>query len=131
MAANWKRFSRSKTHAWHYEPIRFAFFLLSRFVSTPRLIARIQKKAARIPFDSSQYAGCLCGSYRNREIMETPIFSQYTDMPFEGHPFKALQAYDTYLTNIYGDYMQLPPEGKRVTHHSFKAYRKTDRTERG
>ena len=131
VAANWKRFSRSKTHAWHYEPIRFAFFLLSRFVSTPRLIARIQKKAARIPFDSSQYAGCLCGSYRNREIMETPIFSQYTDMPFEGHPFKALQAYDTYLTNIYGDYMQLPPEGKRVTHHSFKAYRKTDRTERG
>lgn len=131
VAANWKRFFRSKTHAWYYEPFRFAFFLLSRFVSTPRLIARIQKKAACIPFDSSRYAGSLCGVYRNREIVQTSVFSQYTDMPFEGHSFKALQAYDTYLTSLYGDYMQLPPEEKRVTHHSFKVYRKTDRTERG
>jgi lipopolysaccharide cholinephosphotransferase len=26
------------------------------------------------------------------------------------------------LTAIYGDYMQLPPEDKRVTHHAFTAH---------
>ncbi len=31
-----------------------------------------------------------------------------------------------YLRNIYGDYMQLPPPEKRVTHHDFRAYIKED-----
>ena len=33
VAKNWKKFKRSKTRSWKYEPIRFAFFLASRFVS--------------------------------------------------------------------------------------------------
>ena len=126
VAANWKRFFKSKTHAWYYEPIRFAFFLLSRFVSMPRLIARIEKKIARFSLASSRYGSCLCGAYRNREIMETSVFSELMDMPFEGHTFKGLRAYDAYLSHIYGDYMQLPPEEKRETHHLFTAYRKAD-----
>lgn len=126
VAANWKRFFRSKTHAWYYEPIRLAFFLLSRFVSMSKLIDRIQKKAERFSFDSSKYAGCICGAYRSREIMESRVFSKIIDMPFEEYTFKALGEYDAYLSHIYGDYMQLPPEEKRVTHHSFHVYRKAD-----
>ena len=33
-----------------------------------------------------------------------------------------MRDYDTYLHICYGDYMQLPPIEKRITHHSFKAY---------
>ena len=43
-------------------------------------------------------------------------------MEFEGRTFQAIADYDAYLTAKYGDYMQLPPEEKRVYQHQFKAY---------
>lgn len=45
------------------------------------------------------------------------------DVPFEGYLLKAMKGYDEYLTAFYGDYMQLPPVEKRVSHHDFQAYR--------
>ena len=30
--------------------------------------------------------------------------------------------YDTYLRGLYGDYMQLPPEDKRVSLHNLNAW---------
>lgn len=35
---------------------------------------------------------------------------------FEGHTFLAPNDYNTYLRNLYGNYMQVPPEEKRTTH---------------
>ena len=43
-------------------------------------------------------------------------------MPFEGHTLMTIKDYDTYLTRVYGDYMQLPPVEQRVGHHGFTAY---------
>lgn len=45
-------------------------------------------------------------------------------MPFENRTFRVMAGYDAYLRATYGDYMQLPPPEKRVTHHAFRAYRK-------
>ena len=44
-----------------------------------------------------------------RNYQEMDLFADTVDVPFEGHQFKALSGYDTYLRHIYGDYMQLPP----------------------
>ncbi len=44
------------------------------------------------------------------------------DVEFEGHRLKAMSCWDDYLTQTYGDYMQLPPEEKRATHR-VKAWR--------
>lgn len=41
---------------------------------------------------------------------------------FEDAYFWGLKDSDYYLSMIFGDYMQLPPEDKRVTHHSYTAY---------
>ena len=43
------------------------------------------------------------------------------DIEFEGKIYKTMVGYKEYLTKTYGDYMQLPPEDQRVTHH-FLAY---------
>lgn len=38
------------------------------------------------------------------------------EVEFEGHRFMAPRIYDHYLTRLYGDYLQLPPEKDRVPH---------------
>lgn len=124
IASHWKKFFRSKTHAWYYEPFRFCFFVLSRFVNKSKLFDSIQKRYKKIDFNSVKFAGAVGGSYREKEILSQSVWTEYINLPFEGHDFRAVAGYDTYLSSIYGDYMQLPPEGKRVSHHTFTAYYK-------
>ena len=126
-ATNWIKFSRSKTHKWYVEPLRLLVFILSRTCNANHLIEKIEKKNGKYDFDKSEYAGCLCGSYRLKEIMRKEVFSNYMDVPFEGGVFKGFRDYNDYLSRLYGDYMKLPSEDNRVTHHTFKAYFKEDK----
>ncbi len=48
--------------------------------------------------------------------------NEFLRLPFEGKEFFVMSGYDAYLSATYGEYMQLPPPEKRVTHHAFKAY---------
>lgn len=123
-AALWKKFFRSKTHSLLVEPIRFTMFVLSRFANPKELLRKVDTENLKHPFENSLYAGCVCGSYREREIMEKATFLHYVDVEFEKHNFKAIANYDEYLTMHYGDYMQLPPEEKRETHHTYRAYKR-------
>lgn len=43
-------------------------------------------------------------------------------LPFEDASFFVMSGYDAYLRATYKNYMQLPPEEQRVTHHAFEAY---------
>ncbi len=122
VAAQWKRYFKSKTHAWYYEPFRLGMFILSRFVNKRKLFDKIQKKYKKIDFDQVGFAAAVGGAYREKEILEKSVFTDLMKIPFENKEFFAVAKYDTYLSSIYGDYMKLPPEEKRVSHHSFKAY---------
>jgi len=42
--------------------------------------------------------------------------------PFEDRMYMGISEFDDYLKNSYGDYMKLPPEEKRQTHHHFRAW---------
>ena len=123
-AVLWKRFFRSKTHGILLEPIRLLMYIISRSVDPKMLLEKVDKINHRYNFQDSSYAGCVCGSYRSREIMLKETFENYIDVNFEGYRLKAIKDYHEYLTKHYGDYMKLPPEGKRKTHHTYKAYRK-------
>ncbi len=124
VAANWRKYFRSKTAKWYIEPIRFAFFLLSRFVNPTKLINKIEKFYGKNSNPNASYSALICGAYREREIMETKVYNETIDYEFEGKDFKGLKNYHEYLSALYGDYMQLPPEEKRVTHHTYIAYYK-------
>lgn len=44
------------------------------------------------------------------------LFDSYKDYMFENMIVKGLSDSDKYLTYVYGDYMKLPPEDKRINH---------------
>ena len=121
-ATRWKKYFRSKTHALYWEPVRWGLFVLSRFCRPVRLLKYIDQKNRLIDFNTSQYAGCVSGAYREKEIMPTQVFKEYVEVKFETGSFMAIKQYDAYLTRHYGDYMKLPPLEKRVSHHTFQAY---------
>ena len=49
-------------------------------------------------------------------VFDKSIFDNYVYKSFEGHKIRVPKNYDELLTLFYNDYMQLPPEDKRVSH---------------
>lgn len=72
--------------------------------------------------EQSSYAGCIYGIFSYNEIMERRWFDNYTSLIFENHNFMSIVNYEDYLTQLYGDYMQLPPVEERIPKHDSKAY---------
>ena len=58
-----------------------------------------------------------CGAWGKKEIFPKKWFDDIVQLEFEGLKVNAPKDYDLWLTQVYGDYMQLPPEEKRVGHH--------------
>ena len=58
---------------------------------------------------------------RYEEIFSKEVFESYEDCKFENLTVKRIVRYHEYLQHSYGDYMQLPPEEKRISHHAFYA----------
>jgi lipopolysaccharide cholinephosphotransferase len=58
------------------------------------------------------------GLYQEREIYRKEWLDDAILLPFEGMEVPAPKGYHEILTQLYGDYMKLPPEEKRVSHHA-------------
>ena len=57
-------------------------------------------------------------------IADNSLFRDFTTLKFENAFYSVPVDYDKWLTINYGNYMELPPVEKRVTHHSYIAYKK-------
>ena len=91
-------------------------------VPTGYLLNRIAKLVQQCKYEGSRRAGASLGGYGQGEVCQKEWLEKTTRLEFEGDFFDVPIGYQFYLTNLYGDYMTLPPEEKRVTHHSFKAF---------
>ncbi len=80
-----------------------------------------EKQMSRYPIEECQFITELCtgpGYMKNEYPKE--IFEKAIRVPFEGHMMPIPVGYDQYLKMAFGDYMQLPPEEKRVCHHEYE-----------
>jgi len=121
---NWNHYTKSKTRKWYYEPARFLLYLIGKLFDGNKLMVKMENEYKKLDTSNSLFAGCVYGSYREKEIMNIEAFREYLLMPFENKEFFCIKNYDIYLSNLYGDYMKLPPEEKRKSHHYFTAYLK-------
>lgn len=94
----------------------------------PKPFARRMNRIAMSQGYGGKYRGVsMITHYGAREKMPAEVFDRAVEVDFEGLRLPAPCGYDTYLTRLYGDYMQLPPEHRRVTHNA--AYQRTETSE--
>jgi len=58
-----------------------------------------------------------CGAWGKKEICPADWYGEGKKMVFEGVEVTVPEHYEKWLTQVYGDYMQLPPPEKRKSHH--------------
>ena len=103
---------------------RMAVAFLKGYVKMfPRdyFVKKMVKNAKRYSQTNTEYVGDFMGSLTYFKC-EKSVFDKFIDAEFEGSKFKIPVGYDKLLRMVYGDYMQLPPEEQRVSHHKYKAF---------
>lgn len=79
-----------------------------------------QSVLAQLP-ENSPLSTVIFGDFRIFPF-KTELFYDIGDIVFEGKQYKCINNTDTYLRTVYGDYMQLPPKEKRVSHHLYDSF---------
>lgn len=92
----------------------------------PWLIKRIINKSKDyITEDESKYVvNSVIYAKGEREILERKWFKETIELEFEGRSYLAPIGADQYMKRLFGDYLTLPPENQRISHHRFHAYYK-------
>lgn len=86
------------------------------------LIKKINNMAISYQGKDCKYVCSFMGAWGIKEIFEKDFMGSPTLHSFEGNVYNGPEDSDHYLTSLYGDYMQLPPIEKRVTHHDYEAF---------
>lgn len=92
------------------------------FVSFKSLKKKLVDGQKALPYESSEVVGIYFAAEKTRTFMEKPVYDEIGSLPFEGKEYPTVRNFDRYLSRLYGDYMQLPPEEKRVSHHAYDSY---------
>lgn len=76
-----------------------------------------------IEFGSTKYVTSLAvPECEDKEYYPIVYFEEYIEIEFENHIFLCIKEFDKALRLVYGNYMQLPPEGDRKPKHTFNKY---------
>ncbi|MEF9984440.1 MAG: LicD family protein [Oscillospiraceae bacterium] len=77
-------------------------------------------------YESEKMSKFVCATvistYGIKEIMDSSWYQDRRKANFEGRQFWIPGEYHSVLSNLYGNYMLLPPKEKQVSHHKFEAY---------
>ena len=97
---------------------RYAHYLVSAalcWISVPAINQYQQKQMQKYNGSANTKYICSMASHYaySKQCMEREIYGQPVLLEFEGREYYAPAKYKEYLTQLYGDYMQLPPLEKR------------------
>lgn len=90
--------------------IHCMFFMVSK-----RFIAKKISDIARSVKPNGNVANMVWNTYAVNPFPAS-MFDETAYYDFEDTKFKSVKDYDAFLSNIYGDYMKLPPEDQRISH---------------
>ncbi len=80
-----------------------------------------EKRMSRYTIETCDYITELCsGPHYMKNEYPKAVFAYPIYKCFEGYKLPIPVGYDMYLKMAFGDYMELPPENKRVCHHEYE-----------
>ncbi|MDE5539861.1 MAG: LicD family protein, partial [Bacilli bacterium] len=79
-------------------------------------VKKIDKLCRKYSYDSSKYVGGIAWGYGPQETLLREEVNKIVKVEFENMEVKTFSCWDTYLKNLYNDYMKLPPKEKRIAH---------------
>ena len=85
-------------------------------------VKKIAQNARRYENTETERVGMFMWS--DRLLWDKAAVRSSVKVTFENRTFDAPMQWEDWLTTLYGDYMQLPPEEERVTHHAYAAYQR-------
>ena len=91
--------------------------LPSFLINEKKIMKSISELCKQRSFDESKYVGGLVTTYRTKEIMPRSYYGEPKLYKFENIEVYGVSDYEHYLTQLYGDWRQLPPKEKRQTAH--------------
>jgi len=103
--------------------LKVSSFLLKP-ISMQHIIRKITKLAVSYNDDATcnRIADISVFTYGMKEVFPCEDFAETAELEFEGKTYSVPKNYKHVLSNMYGDYMKLPPKEKQVSHHHFTAY---------
>lgn len=111
--------------------IKYAYTFLIKLagktglVNANKIAMRINERAEKNSIEASdKIAISIFPHYGKKEIVSKEGFLKQIEVRFEDDVYTAPSNYDEYLGSIYGDYMELPPPDKQITHHLSNCYYK-------
>lgn len=102
---------------------RYAFWRVSRMFGWKYWINKVGKLAVKYKYNESNKASCVVYGYGKVEVFDKEVFKFGSEKKFEDDLYSVPADYDKCLKSMFGNYMELPPEGKRITHHKFQAWK--------
>lgn len=94
-----------------------ARFICKNIIGARRINNWCEKLCNQNNYCESRVVGCIIwGRALEKEAMPKKIFEERTNVKFENEYFSAIKDYDSYLSNLYGDYMKMPPKDEREQH---------------
>lgn len=81
---------------------------------------KLNKLSNKYKYNDQNIIANYFGSWGMKEITPKKYFGDGTILSFGNGEYRVPSDYNNYLTLLYGDYMKMPPEEKRKSHHSFK-----------
>lgn len=113
---------KHKNRAWLFRFIG----IVSTLLGARKYAWIVDKLAQKTAPEKSVQLGCLVSGEGKKDIYDGEIFSSVVKLKFEDEYFDAPGGYCQCLSQLYGDYMTLPPENERVSKHIFNAYYKKE-----
>lgn len=102
------------------------FKLFVKAYGANRLYKNINKLARSLPYETSKYVGEYIDAIGDKRIVEKDeVYGDAVLLNFENLQVNAPIGWDKYLSQFYGDYMQLPPIEQQVLTHGYELYDKT------
>ena len=95
--------------------------LFCKVVGKMHYINKLENYRKKYSWDESDYVGIISWSSGTYCYPKESV-AELERIQFEGIMVNIPKGYDAFLRCAYGDYMQLPPEDKRVPYHGYNAY---------